>query len=254
MTLKAALAGYEAKEGDIIKSNEGFAMYYGNEWIGSLNSLQPNCGYMLKNTGDVQKTFKYPSSSSALRSAVSVASSAYESNMSIIASAPEKREGDLLRALVGTAENKIVEVSLSDDRALQFINVSAKSGDKVRFTMERDGVVYEANNALSFTGDAVYGTPDNPFVLNFNVGGVETLTVYPNPMVDVLNVAGKLDGEGDVTLELFDVVGAILYEKQVSSSDNVLDESVNVTGLVPGSYMLKVTQGDESKVFKVVKK
>lgn len=254
MTLKAALAGYEAKEGDIIKSNEGFAMYYGNEWIGSLNSLQPNCGYMLKNTGDVQKTFKYPSSSSALRSAVSVASSAYESNMSIIASAPEKREGDVLRALVGTAENKIVEVSLSDDRALQFINVSAKSGDKVRFTMERDGVVYEANNALSFTGDAVYGTPDNPFVLNFNVGGVETLTVYPNPVVDELNVAGKLDGEGDVTLELFDVVGAILYEKQVSASDNVLDESVNVTGLVPGSYMLKVTQGDESKVFKVVKK
>ena len=254
MTLKAALAGYEAKEGDVIKSNEGFAMYYGNEWIGSLNSLQPNCGYMLKNTGNVQKTFKYPSSSSALRSAVSVESSAYESNMSIIASAPEKREGDLLRALVGTEENKIVEVALSDDYALQFINVSAKAGDKVRFTMERDGVTYEANNALTFTGDAVYGTPDHPFVLNFNVGGVETLTVYPNPMDVELNVAGKLDGEGDVTLELFDVLGVLVFEKQVSASDNVLNESINVSGLVPGSYMLKVSQGDESKVFKVVKK
>ena len=254
MSLKAALAGYNAKEGDVIKSNEGFAMYYGNEWIGSLNSLQPNCGYMLKNTGDVQKTFRYPSSSSALRSAVSVKSSAYESNMSIIASAPEKREGDLLRALVGTEENNVVEVVLSDDYALQFINVSAKAGDKVRFTMERDGVTYEANNALTFTGDAVYGTPDNPFVLNFNVGGVETLTVYPNPMDAELNVAGKLDGEGDVTLELFDVLGVLVFEKQVSAQDNVLDESINVSGLVPGSYMLKVNQGDESKVFKVVKK
>ena len=254
MTLKTALAGYEAKDGDVIKSNEGFAMYYGNEWIGSLNSLQPNCGYMLKNTGNVQKTFKYPSSSSALRSAVSVESSAYESNMSIIASAPEKREGDLLRTLVGTEENKIVEVALSDDYALQFINVSAKAGDKVRFTMERDGVTYEANNALTFTGDAIYGTPDHPFVLNFNVGGVETLTVYPNPMDVELNVAGKLDGEGDVTLELFDVLGVLVFEKQVSASDNVLDESINVSGLVPGSYMLKVSQGDESKVFKVVKK
>ena len=69
-----------------------------------------------------------------------------------------------------------------------------------------------------------------------------------------LNVAGKLDGEGDVTLELFDVLGVLVFEKQVSAQDNVLDESINVSGLVPGSYMLKVNQGDESKVFKVVKK
>lgn len=254
LTLKAALAGYEANEGDVIKSIDGFAMYYGNEWIGSLKSLQPNCGYMMKNTDNVQKTFRYPSSSSVLRSAISVKSSAYESNMSIIASAPEKREGDVLRALVGTEENSVVEVALSDDYALQFINVSANAGDKVRFTMERDGVIYEANNALNFAGDAVYGTPDNPFVLNFNVGGVETLTVYPNPMDVELNVAGKLDGEGDVTLELFDVLGVLVFEKQVSAQNNVLDESINVSGLVPGSYMLKVNQGDESKVFKVVKK
>ena len=228
-------------------------MYYGNEWIGSLKSLQPNCGYMLKNTGDAC-TFKYPSSASALRSSVSVKSSAYESNMSIIAAAPEKREGDVLRALVGNEENKVEEIALANDLALQFINVSANAGDKVRFTMERDGVIYEADNTLTFTGDAVYGSPSQPFMLNFNVGGIESLTVYPNPVVDVMNVAGRLDGEGDVTLELFDVVGALIFEKQVSASDNVLDENINMSGLVPGSYVLKISQNDESKVFKVVKK
>ena len=252
MDLKTALADYPAKDGDVIKSNDGFAMYYGNEWIGSLRSMQPNFGYMLKNTGDTC-SFRYPSSSSSLRSAQTVKASSYESNMSIIASAPEKREGDVLRALVGNMENDVVEVAL-DDRALQFISVSANAGDKVRFTMERDGVVYEANNALSFSNDAVYGTPDQPFVLNFNLGGVESLTVYPNPMVDVLNVSGRVDGDDDVTFELFDVVGALIFEKRVAVSDNVLDENVNVTGLVPGSYMLKVRQGDDLKVFKVVKK
>ena len=253
MTLKTALADYQAKDGDVIKSNEGFAMYYGNEWIGSLKSLQPNCGYMLKNTGD-SCSFRYPSSSSALRASVSVKSSAYESNMSIIASAPEKREGDVLHALVGNEENKVVEVALTNDLALQFINVSANAGDKVRFTMERDGVIYEADNTLTFTGDAIYGSPNHPYMLNFNVGGIETLTVYPNPVVDEMNVAGRLDGEGDVTLELFDVVGALIFEKQISTSNNVLDESINVSGLIPGSYVLKISQNDESKVFKVVKK
>ena len=91
MTLKAALADYEATEGDVIKSKEGFAMYYGNEWIGSLKSLQPNCGYMMKNMGGEEKKFKYPTASTALRSAAVVAekASAYESNMSVIAYAPE---------------------------------------------------------------------------------------------------------------------------------------------------------------------
>lgn len=256
MTLKAALAGYDATEGDVIKSNDGFAMYYGNEWVGSLKSMQPNCGYMLKNTSGSDKTFKYPSASSSLRSANSAAvnASAYESNMNIIAYASEKEIGDKLRVYVGDEENDVVELAISDVYTLQFINVSANAGDKVRFTMERDGITYEATNQISFVGDAVYGTPDRPYVLNFNMGGMETLTVYPNPVVDVMNVTGSMDGKGDVMLELFDMVGELVYTKQVSVSDNELDANVNLSFLSSGTYVLKVSRGDESKIFKVVKK
>lgn len=256
MTLKEALAGYDVADGDVIKSNEGFAMYFGNEWIGSLKSMQPNCGYMLKNTSGSNKTFKYPSTASSLRSAntAAVNASAYESNMNIIAYAPEKETGDKLRVYVGDEENDVVEVALSDAYTLQFINVSANAGDKVRFTMERDGITYEATNKMSFVGDAVYGTPDRPYVLNFNMGGMETLTVYPNPVVDVMTLAGTMVGEGDVTLELFDMVGELVYTSQISVSDNELDSDVNLSFLSSGTYVLKVSRGDESKIFKVVKK
>ena len=256
MTLKEALAGYDVADGDVIKSNEGFAMYFGNEWIGSLKSMQPNCGYMLKNTSGSNKTFKYPSAASSLRSAniASVNASAYESNMNIIAYAPEKETGDKLRVYVGDEENDVVEVALSDAYTLQFINVSANAGDKVRFTMERDGITYEATNKMSFVGDAVYGTPDRPYVLNFNMGGMETLTVYPNPVVDVMTLAGTMVGEGDVTLELFDMVGELVYTSQISVSDNELDSDVNLSFLSSGTYVLKVSRDDESKIFKVVKK
>ena len=256
MTLKAALADYEATEGDVIKSKEGFAMYYGNEWIGSLKSLQPNSGYMMQNMGGVEKKFKYPTASTALRSAAVVAekASAYESNMSVIAYAPEKKEGDLLRVLVGNEENEVVEVALTDDYALQFINVSANAGDKVRFTMERDGVTYVANNSMSFAGDAVYGTPSEPYILNFNIDAAESLSVYPNPVVDLLNVSGALNGESEVSLELFDLAGALVYTKQVSVSDNVLDASISMNGFAAGSYLLKVSQNGDSKMFKIVKK
>lgn len=256
MTVKAALAGLEAKEGDVIKSNDGFAMYYGNEWIGSLVSMQPNAGYMYKSGSAVAKTFKYPTSATTLRSysAVEPKASTYESSMNIVAYAPEKAEGDVVRAYVSGAENEVVEVALTDDYALQFINVSAKEGDAVRFTLERNGVTYEATNQMLFASDKVYGTPNTPVVLNFNVDGAkEALVAYPNPVVDVLNITGVL-AEGEATIELVDVVGRVVYTANVTASGNSFEESINMSGLASGSYVLKVTQNDEVKTLKIVKK
>lgn len=257
MTLKAALAGYEANEGDLIKSNEEFAMYYGNEWIGSLKSMQPNCGYMLKNNGFSGKKLKYPSSYTSLRSADITTSkaSAYESNMSIVAYVPEKVECDVVRAIVGEAESEVVEVALTDDYALQFINIAAKSGDNVRFTLERNGVTYESTKQMSFIGDEVYGTPNDPVVLSFNVDGInESLVAYPNPVVDKLNIAGATTSEEDVTIELFDVAGSLVYSAKESVYGNVLETSINMAGYASGSYMLKVSQNEEIKTIKIVKK
>lgn len=257
MPLKEALSGYEANEGDLIKSNDGFAMYYGNEWIGSLKNMQPNCGYMLQNNGTSKKTLKYPSSHTSLRSAniVSSNASAYESNMSIIAYVPEKTEGDVVRAVVGGAESEVVEVALTDDYALQFINIAAKSGDNVRFTLERNGVVYESTKQMSFISDAVHGTPDSPVVLRFNVDGVgESMVAYPNPVVDKLNIAGNVAAEGDVKIELFDVAGSLVYSAIESAENYELQTSINMAGYATGSYMLKVSQNDEVKTFKIVKK
>lgn len=256
MTLKTALSNYDAAEGDLIKSNDGFAMYYGNEWIGSLNSLQPNSGYMLKNTSSTDKTFKYPTTATSLRSnsIAKVNSSAYESNMNIVAFAPQKEDGDVVRAMVGDKENEVVEIALNDEYALQFITVSAKDGDNIQFVLDRKGETFVATNQVIYAADDVYGSPKNPVVLNFNINGSgESLAVYPNPVVDDLTISGVVSQEGDALLELFDVAGSLIYSGSVSTFNNVLNTSINMTNLIPGSYMLKVTQNEEVKVFKIVK-
>lgn len=255
MTIKAALAGIEAEEGDVIKSNEGFAMYYDNEWIGSLNSMQPNCGYMYKSMSSADKKLKYPTTATSLLSYTSTTAakaSANESNMSIIAYAPEKVEGDVVRAFVGDAENNVVELDLTDNYELQFINVSAKTGDVVRFTLEHNGVSYEATNQMSFVSDMVYGTPKAPVVLNFNISGRnESLKTFPNPVVDVLNISGE--AEGTATLELVDAAGRVVYSSSVTTNDNVLEKSIDMAGFAAGSYVLKVVLNNEVKTFKIVK-
>lgn len=256
MSVKEALADYEATEGDVIKSNDGFAMYYGNNWIGSLKNMLPNSGYMLKNAG-ATKTFKYPTASSSLRSATALEATAsdYEMNMNIIAYVPEKQDGDVVRAIVGNVENEVVEVELTDDYALQFINIAANAGDNIRFTLEHDGVTYVASNQLSFVGDEVCGSPKSPVILTFNVDGVgDALTVYPNPVDDELNIKGVVDNNEDVSIEIFDLTGKLVYSSTVTVSDYTLEALVNMTDFSSGSYMLKVTQNGESNTFKIVKK
>lgn len=256
MSVKEALTDYEATEGDVIKSNDGFAMYYGNNWIGSLKNMLPNSGYMLKNAG-ATKTFKYPTASSSLRSATALEATAsdYEMNMNIIAYVPEKQDGDVVRAIVGNVENEVVEVELTDDYALQFINIAANAGDNIRFTLEHDGVTYVASNQLSFVGDEVCGSPKSPVILTFNVDGVgDALTVYPNPVDDELNIKGVVDNNEDVSIEIFDLTGKLVYSSTVTVSDNTLEALVNMSGFISGSYMLKVTQNGVSKTVKIVKK
>lgn len=256
MSVKEALADYEATEGDVIKSNDGFAMYYGNNWIGSLKNMLPNSGYMLKNAG-ATKTFKYPTASSSLRSATALEATAsdYEMNMNIIAYVPEKQDGDVVRAIVGNVENEVVEVELTDDYALQFINIAANAGDNIRFTLEHDGVTYVASNQLSFVGDEVCGSPKSPVILTFNVDGIgDALTVYPNPVDDELNIKGVVDNNEDVSIEIFNLTGKLVYSSTVTVSDYTLEALVNMTDFTSGSYMLKVTQNGESNTFKIVKK
>src|SRR3546814_16746292 len=48
MTVQEALAGYEASDEDVIKSQTGFAMYDSQTgWVGNLSYLEPGKGYML---------------------------------------------------------------------------------------------------------------------------------------------------------------------------------------------------------------
>lgn len=218
--------------------------------------MLPNSGYMLKNAGET-KTFKYPTASSSLRSATALEATAsdYEMNMNIIAYVPEKQDGDVVRAIVGNVENEVVEVELTDGYALEFVNIAANAGDNIRFTLEREGVTYVASNQLSFVGYEVCGSPKSPVILTFNVDGVgDALTVYPNPVDDELNIKGMVDNNEDVSIEIFDLTGKLVYSSTVTVSDYTLEALVNMAGFSSGSYMLKVTQNGESKTVKIVKK
>ncbi|REC63488.1 hypothetical protein DRF65_05160 [Chryseobacterium pennae] len=115
-----------------------------------------------------------------------------------------------------------------------------------------------ANQTVYF-GVGIWSTPNN---LNFDVtnftvtpsslGLNETemkknsLEVYPNPVQDILNFS-NLKGNADVTV--FNMQGQKVMEKHIKA-----DETMNVSELISGTYMVNVINNNNKKTFKVLKK
>lgn len=77
-----------------------------------------------------------------------------------------------------------------------------------------------------------------------------SMTVYPNPSVSVINLnVGKQDLQ-DLTLQLFDLQGKLLYDQKISTSETAIKmEEYNA-----GNYFLKISNSkEELKTFKIIK-
>ena len=61
MSVNEALSGLTPAVGDVIKSQNGMAMYTGISWQGTLTHLEPGKGYIYKSNATTDKTFTYPS-------------------------------------------------------------------------------------------------------------------------------------------------------------------------------------------------
>ncbi len=83
------------------------------------------------------------------------------------------------------------------------------------------------------------------------IPGLEmNITVYPNPASDYLNVEVKTDQQKEFQINLFDLNGKLIMQKDFSSGKETLD----MQNYHPAIYILKVsTNNKEIKTYKIVK-
>ncbi len=96
-----------------------------------------------------------------------------------------------------------------------------------------------ASNGYVFWIDTLYILVQPPL-------GLEQLTeplirIYPNPVNDKLNVEISYTGSQHVQLELYTVAGNIIYRKSETGSGYFKDE-IDVSGITPGLYFLRIEQ------------
>ena len=101
--------------------------------------------------------------------------------------------------------------------------------------LTKDDTLYYMTHPDLGCWQVVYDVPDYPN---------ETLTVYPNPTDDLLNV--ELSGAGIATVALYDLQGRMVYSQNPSNSptEHSPTATVNMRNIPAGVYVLRVTDGD----------
>lgn len=270
-TVKEALAGYAALDGDIVKSQNQFAMYSaGLGWIGNLTYMEANKGYMLKRNGTGDVTFTYPAMLGSLSGApgmkkvngqnpASYFNNTYADNMSVVAIAKGIQPKDKILAYVN-GELRGVSVAVNyQTETLQFITVNGDVNSRnIRFALERDGqTIANSSTHISYESNTMAGSLVKPLPIDFSIPA-NAIQVSPNPFTDRLNIEIETKDGDIVEIAVYDVLGRRVYQTpKVTVAGNHYSTVWNGVGTKSvceaGVYLVHVIINGQTTVCKVEK-
>lgn len=187
--------------GTVIKSISEFAVADENgKWVGSLDAMHPGMGYYTKfmskvpndtikimyTNNDIFRNAK-PRESLAKTRAMEedesldltlIQGANHNNNMPVIAAIGEGIEYEDGDEIIAYADGEMVgsasQTVLDNGEKLFFISVNSEQGSSVRFALIRDGeVISKSSNGITYDADAVCGTLDMPFAIDFTGNAAE---------------------------------------------------------------------------------
>lgn len=265
-TLKEALAGYDAKEGDIVKSQTQMAMYSGNlGWIGSLTYMENGKGYMLQRQSQDDAQLQYPSKTSVGRKAKAVKSAdeptayfPYSANMTAVVEVEgvELQQGDRLVSYVAGEPRGYAEaIALPDGRTVFMLTIGGDKSEAVDVTVERDGdVVAKAPSAVSYAANSNVGTLSEPMRISF-LGTEGGLYIYPSPFYSQLKIRAIVDRDAYTDVYVSDMSGKRIVAWNDCNAGGNVDITWNAGNTVPaGVYIVSIAVDGNVYSMKAIKK
>lgn len=87
-----------------------------------------------------------------------------------------------------------------------------------------------------------------------NISTIFDVTVYPNPFTETLIVHMNLTEASTVKVAIFDILGRVVDAKEFGIKVGPIDETVKVSTLNEGIYLMRVSAGDQNASIKIIKK
>ncbi|KAA3645258.1 MAG: T9SS C-terminal target domain-containing protein [Bacteroidetes bacterium] len=287
--INSALANYNATDGDLIKSQQAFAVYLSSlGWIGSLTTLEPTEGYLLKAASST--TFVYPrkglfrlKENALQEKLVDVLPSNFtlnpnnfeaSTNAIIKINTCEELLNDSTWSLVAFKGAEVRGYSKStikvneDVGSEYFITIYGEGNETYNFEMinslteEKIQVIGQ----VSFEKNQLQGNINNPlkfeinkpidcdqFIKNEVIDSELRLSCYPNPFSQFVTIVVPKEISENGVLEIIDQTGRVLIEQNVGSKNKIFLNGAQLQYFVDGVYQVKFTDGETVKSEKLVR-
>jgi hypothetical protein len=261
VSVNEAMSTFNAEDGDLIKSQNLFAIYDPlNGWSGTLSYLETGRGYMVKSSKD--QAFKYPNvfgrSSNVNSGRTSTAFvhkrtepefSKYSENMNAVVLLPEGYNELFVYDKEGELKGKALNQTVGD-KVLSFITIYGEVPKNLIFHIGNGTNQKATQKTFIFKSNNVLGTVANPIVLDEEI--LESLIMYPNPFKNELIMQLHSNEADIIELKLFNTVGQLVHseEHKTNKGQNRIKMTPKISN---GVYFLKVRLGNVNTTYKVIK-
>ncbi len=260
LSVEEALSGYEAKVGDVIKSQDEFAVYTDkNKWEGSLKTLFVGQGYMLKRAAKASTTkFYYPATSMKNKKPAtrSRSNKNYADNMNVIGVIEEHaiNEGDSIVAVV-QGEYRGACALMSGEKV--FLTIQGDYAADVKLLLKRGNkIIARAENKITFASDSIIGTMDEPTKITFaSMSEQDKISVTPHIVENELLIAVNDESMTKVEIFIYSTDGVIIREsKENAVTNGNYTERFMLSDVPTGVYLVKILINNESNIVRIIKK
>ncbi len=284
MEINEALANFnDVTLGDEIKSQRDFAVYGGPAigWLGSLKSLQPGQGFMLK--AQQAGSFVYPQETLnngrkleiknrdlLEKGSLTIRPENYRENMTMIAAIEgfeNTQSADTLVALIG---NQARGLALPIWNPLSntynyFITIHGDvSGQPLRFGALSSNGLYSlvAASDTYFNFNTRLGSLEKPVLLKPSTIPTEQfdVTIFPNPFKDEIELRMQVESDEPIEFQILDLAGKLILGAKLDDPANgihlfIWDGRSGNGGIVPaGVYLLAIQKDGHLQTYKIIKK
>jgi len=279
LPIDEALSSFAVTDLDYIKSQVASATYYdGFGWYGSMKTMHPGEGFMLK--VDTPSTLVYPEASAKKAMyaegndplPAGIDPARYEFSGTVTARVflngeAIGSEDDLLMAYVGEEFRGAIGGMYFDPanayayQMLIYSNLSEGEQVTFRYYHAASGRTYDCAETLAFSSDMIVADAHQAFALNLdNAVGIDGSTLeqgirmnaYPNPFRNNLRIDITVQEATHMQLAVYDMMGKMMFvlgEQDLAPGTFSMEWKAG--GLPSGTYVLKAVMDREQIVKRV---
>lgn len=283
LSINEALAYLDARDGDQIKSQSQFAIYDGvtRKWKGNLTTMKVGEGYMIKTSR--AQNFRYPDYANQVIILSENVLTTYSSKVAgeedlmaelVVDTKPIKMAANLYRfsetmnlvselpaefdgaEFYNATTNEVISLSQTvtmNKKKLLFTTLYGDKAENVKVRLLKDGVATNASNVISFATNALIGTLTEPYQFRFMKEGEAGLYTYPNPFTNELTLEFWSDIVGSAEIQIVDMLARPVDTKQVQVVKGMNAVKYNAAKMSFGSYIVKVSSGENVYTKTVIK-